>query len=151
MLALALSGGAEAKRAVVTGIADGDTIEVRVGDRIEGVRLVGIDTPEVYFGKECGGAGASRSIGRMLDRGDGVRLIRDRSQENRDRYGRLLRYVERRGRDLGRRQVRKGRATVYVYESPFGRLASYQRAKRAAKARDRGVWGRCDGDFHQPA
>lgn len=109
---------------------------------------MGIDTPEVYFGVECGGRAASRSIERMLSVGDRVTLIRDRTQDNRDAYDRLLRYVERKGRDIGRKQIRKGWAKPYVYETPFRRLASYRRARNAARARDRGVWGRCGGNFH---
>jgi endonuclease YncB( thermonuclease family) len=70
---LAATQAADAKRATVTDIADGDTIEVRVGDRTEDVRLIGIDTPEIYFGAECGGTAASRSINRMLSVGDRVK------------------------------------------------------------------------------
>jgi endonuclease YncB( thermonuclease family) len=114
------------------------------------VRLIGIDTPEVYFGEECGGSEASASIRRMLDRGDRVKLIRDRSQDNRDRYGRLLRYIERTGRDVGRKQIRKGWAESYVYELPFNRVRSYRRSETAARIANRGVWRLCDGDFHDP-
>ena len=83
---------------MVAGITDGDTIKVRRRNRTEDVRLIGIDTPEVYFGVECGGEQASASMEGMLSVGNRVRLIRDRSQDNRDAYGRLLRYVERMGR-----------------------------------------------------
>ena len=144
------NGPADPQRATVSGIADGDTIEVRLKGRTEDVRLVGIDTPEVYSGEECGGARASDSIRHMLDTGDRVRLFRDRSQDNRDRYGRLLRYVERSGRDIARKQVRKGWAKVYVFETPFERLGGYRRAQRQAREAGRGVWSRCDGDFHDP-
>jgi endonuclease YncB( thermonuclease family) len=143
-------GGNGKKRAVVAGITDGDTIKIRRRDRTEDVRLIGIDTPEVYFGAECGGAQASASMRRMLEVGNRVRLFRDPSQDNRDAYGRLLRYVERKGRDIGRKQIRKGWAKVYVFESPFGRVSSYGSAKRRAKSNDRGVWRRCGGDFHLP-
>jgi endonuclease YncB( thermonuclease family) len=133
----------------VVSITDGDTIKVRFRRRSRDVRLIGIDTPEVYGGVECGGREASRSMKRMLDSGDSVRLVRDRSQDRRDRYGRLLRYVQRRGRDVGKRQVRKGWGKPYVYERPFKRLRSYRKAKRKAKRANRGVWGRCGGDFHK--
>jgi hypothetical protein len=95
-----------AKGAVVDHVADGDTIQVAIRGREEDVRFIGIDTPEVYGGVECGGREASASMKRMLKPGDRVRLVRDRSQDNRDYYGRLLRYVELRGRDLGRKQIR---------------------------------------------
>ena len=129
-------------------VIDGDTIKVRLRGRARDVRLIGIDTPEVYGGVECGGKRASRSMKAMVDRGDPLKLIRDRSQDNRDRYGRLLRYATLRGRDLGRRQIRKGWAKPYVYETPFARLRSYRRAKLKAKRHNRGVWRRCGGDFH---
>lgn len=138
------------KRATVTDVADGDTIEARQRGRLRDVRLVGIDTPEVFFGAECGGAEASDSIKRMLEVGDKVTLVRDPTQDNRDAFDRLLRYLERRGRDVGRRQIRRGWAKVFVFESPFQRVGKYRRAEKQARARDRGVWGRCGGDFHQP-
>ncbi len=133
------------KSAVVDHVADGDTIAVRVGGRDEDVRFIGIDTPEVYFGVECGGPQASASMKRMLEPGDQVNLVRDRTQANRDRYGRLLRYVDFRGRDLGRKQVRKGWASVYVYDKVFHRLGSYRRAAHKARTADRGVWRLCGG------
>lgn len=143
--AMALPAGAAAKSAVVDHVADGDTIQVQIGDREEDVRFIGIDTPEVYGGVECGGRPASASMKRMLEPGDRVTLVRDRSQGNRDYYGRLLRYVELDGRDLGRKQLRKGWAEVYVYDDPFDRLGSYRRAEGKARDADRGAWGRCGG------
>jgi endonuclease YncB( thermonuclease family) len=94
-----VASASAATPARVLDIADGDTIKVTIGNRVEDVRLIGIDTPEVYFGEECGGAEASASIKRMLEVGDRVRLIPDRTQDNRDRYDRLLRYVVRNGRE----------------------------------------------------
>ena len=143
-------GGASKKAARVISVTDGDTVKVRVRGRVEDVRIIGIDTPEVYFGKECGGARASRSMKRLLSRGDRVRLIRDRSQDNRDVYDRLLRYVERSGRDVGRKQLNRGLAEVYVFDSPFARVGSYRRQRNAARAADRGSWRSCGGNFHEP-
>jgi hypothetical protein len=105
--------------------------------------------PEVFFGEECGGKKASRSMKKMLDPGDRVKLVRDRSQDNRYRSGRLLRYVEREKRDVGRKQVRSGWAKVFVFERAFKRVGKYRRGQNRAKAGDRGVWSRCGGDFHQ--
>jgi len=159
LLAVAVLAGCElgqpseadaAKRARVIEVTDGDTIDVEIGGREEAIRLIGIDTPEVYFGEECGGAEASASMRRLVEPGDRVRLVRDRTQDNRDGYDRLLRYVEFRDRDIGRVQIRRGHAAVYVFEDPFRRLRSYRRAERRAEEGGRGVWGACDGDFHDP-
>ena len=79
-----------------------------------------------------------------------VRLVGDPTQDARDRYGRRLAYVVLRGSgaDLGERQVRAGWAEVYVFDRPFRRVRRYRHAAGAARAADRGVNGRCDGDFH---
>ena len=134
------------QRARVVEVVDGDTVRVRLrsGGR-EDVRMIGIDTPEVYGGVECGGPEASRSLKRMLPTGQRVRLVSDPTQDRRDRYGRILRYVVKpSGLDTNRRQVAKGWARVYVYDNtPFKRVRAYRAARDDAKAAGRGIWGLC--------
>ena len=141
----AVSSAATKQRAIVDHVADGDTIKVVLGGREEYVRFIGIDTPEVYDGVDCGGPESSNSMKRMLEPGDRVKLVRDPSQGNRDTYDRLLRYVEFKGHDLGRKQVTKGWASVYVFDDPFRRLGPYERSEDQASAAGRGVWGSCGG------
>lgn len=142
--------GGGSHTATVVSVTDGDTIKVQRRGRERDVRIIGIDTPEVFFGEECGGAQASASMKKLLDPGDRVKLIRDPSQDGRDAFDRLLRYVEIGGRDVGRKQIRRGWAQVYVFETPFERVRSYRRQRDGARQHDRGAWRRCDGDFHQP-
>ncbi len=142
-------------KARIVHVLDGDTVRVRARHarrRRYDVRLIGIDTPEKYGGRECGSAGASRSMRRLAPVGLRVKLVSDPSQDAFDRYGRLLAYVVRRGdgRDLGRTQIARGWAKVYVFERPFRRVHSYRRAAHRARRASRGVWGRCGGDFHHP-
>jgi endonuclease YncB( thermonuclease family) len=131
----------------VVRVVDGDTVKVRLGSgRRRDVRLIGIDTPEVYGTVECGGPAASRSLKQMLPRGTRVRLVSDVTQDRSDRYGRLLRYVSRTkdGRDMNRAQLWKGHARVYVYGGdPFERVAGYRKAQRQAKGAPRGLWTTC--------
>jgi endonuclease YncB( thermonuclease family) len=127
-------------RASVTRVVDGDTLVVRYRGRNDRVRLIGIDTPEVgqCFAKEATSA-AQTLAGRRA-----VRLVGDRTQARRDRYGRLLAYVLLPdGRDVGRELIRLGAAAVYVYDRPFTRLQSYRDAESAARGRAVGLWGRC--------
>ncbi len=79
-----------------------------------------------------------------------VLLLTDPTQDLYDRYGRLLAYVLRSGsgRDLGRTQIARGWAKVYVFDRPFKRVHRYRRSARRARGAGRGVWGRCGGDFH---
>ncbi|MGI8902480.1 MAG: thermonuclease family protein [Solirubrobacteraceae bacterium] len=83
--------------------------------------------------------------------GQRVRLTTDPTQDRRDRYGRLLAYVNRLsdGTDLGASMVRAGRAMAYVYDSqPFQRFGTYSAAQAQAQSSSRGVWVSCGGDFH---
>jgi len=143
------SGGSKRKqRARVIRVIGGDTIKVSIKGRARSVRLIGIDTPEVHGQRECGGPQASRSLKRMLSRGQRVKLVGDPTQNAKDRYGRLLRYVQRGGTDVGRKQISRGWARVYVYGgNPFQRVKRYRGSQRKAKRANRGVWGKCGGRF----
>ena len=94
----------------VARIVDGDTLELGNG---EIVRLVGIDTPEVG---QCGYQEASDALSRLV-LGRQVRLTV--SDEDRDRYGRLLRYVDVGPVDAGLRLIRSGLA-IARYDSRDG-------------------------------
>src|SRR3989442_10250949 len=74
-------------------VVDGDTIHVRLADRVEKVRYIGVNTPEVHHprkGEEPGGREAAE-VNRQLVENRRVRLELD--VQSRDRYGRLLAYV----------------------------------------------------------
>ena len=74
---------------------DGDTITVDMNGTVETVRFIGVDTPETHHPDrpiECYGREASDYTKRLIG-GQKVRLQADPLDTNRDRYGRLLRYV----------------------------------------------------------
>jgi endonuclease YncB( thermonuclease family) len=158
--------------AVVTAVVDGDTIKVRRGFYTNyAVRLIGIDTPETKrpgTPVECGGREATSKMFRLgftrprdtdgdglRDRKGGggrrVKVTTDPTQDRRDRYGRLLAYVNSSRGSFAGAQLRAGWATVYVFENPFEQLGPFQTAEASARDASRGVWGRCDGNFHMPA
>jgi micrococcal nuclease len=140
------------RRARVISIVDGDTIKVRLADGSrETVRLVGIDTPESRRPNtpvECGAEQAGAALNRLLARREVV-LVRDPTQDARDRYGRTLAYVDVGSLDAGEQMVRGGWAKPYVYDAPFERLAAYRAAESAARGALAGVHGACSGDFHR--
>jgi micrococcal nuclease len=132
-------------------VVDGDTIVVRTRGREVTVRLLGLDTPETHGGpSECGGRVASRQLARIAPADTRVRLITDPdSGDTRDRYGRLLAYVDSDRGDLGERQLRAGLAYVYRYRGRrFSRLGRYRDAEGDARTRGRATWSACAGDFH---
>lgn len=117
---------AEEPTYVVTHVVDGDTIDLDNGDT---VRLVGIDTPERG---ECGFGPAQSALKRLvLD--EEVTLVE--SDEDADKYGRLLRFVEVDGLDVGLRLIRKGLAIArYDSRDGYGRHAREDRYITADEA-----------------
>jgi len=132
----------------VTRVVDGDTVHVDVSGRDERVRLIGIDTPEVG---QCDAAKAT-TLAHRLAQGRAVKLVGDPTQATRDRYGRLLAYVDLpSGRDLGYQELARGYARVYVYDRPFQRLASYRRAEQTGRKRADSIWRGCSAAPSQPS
>lgn len=133
----ALETGPAVQAATFEAVVDGDTIETSVGT----VRIIGVDTPEQG---ECGHAEASMAIGVLLSVGDPVTLELPDGQNDRDQYGRLLRYViTDAGVDLGLMQLETGNALAR-YDSMDGypehpRQAAYRAAQIASPGPDGSV------------
>jgi len=114
------------RRGLVVGVVDGDTVDVRVLATRERVRVLGIDAPETG---SCLSRQATAETNR-LTLGRLVKLQGDPSQPERDRFDRLLAYVELPGeRDLGLELVKRGLARVFVVGRPFMRVESYRKAE----------------------
>lgn len=127
-------------------VLDGDTITVEVGGRIDTVRLIGIDTPEVHSGfrdAECFGAEASARLRQLLEPGDELRLELD--VETRDRYGRLLAYVHGNGAFVNEQLVAEGYAAAFPFEPNTTLSHRFAAAESRARAHDLGLWGDCGG------
>jgi endonuclease YncB( thermonuclease family) len=128
-------------------VIDGDTVRVRLqSGRRKTVRMLGIDSPEVYGTVvECYARRASATLKRRAPKGTRVKLISDTTQTNKDRYGRLLRYVIKRsnGVDLNKKQVRIGSAQVYYPDRAFKRNRAYRYAQSQAISANLGLWGAC--------
>lgn len=101
---------------VVTEVTDGDTVVVEGGTR---VRLIGIDTPERG---QCGFHEASDALEALIG-GRPVVLVPG-ARDDRDRYGRVLRYLDVDGRDLNLEMIRSGHAIArYDSRDGYGRHA----------------------------
>lgn len=98
----------------VVHVVDGDTVDVTRGGAEETVRIVGIDTPERG---ECGYDQATVALGDLIG-GMEVELTGP-GDEDRDAYGRLLRYVDRGEVDAGYEQISAGMA-IARYDSRDG-------------------------------
>jgi micrococcal nuclease len=119
----------------VVDVVDGDTLDVQLPDgAVERVRIVGINAPEQ---DECHAREAAATLDELVA-GKDVRLVADHTE--RDRYGRLLRYVEVDGDDVGVRLVRDGAAVVRVSQPDDAREAALRAAEAEARAAARGLW-----------
>jgi micrococcal nuclease len=139
LLAGCSSGDAAPRRdATVTRVSDGDTIRLSGLGR---VRLIGIDTPEVFGRQECFGRRASGFVKRLLPPGTPVsyRL----GAESRDRYGRALAYVWLEdGRFLNLLLVSRGYAQPLTIPPNVDFAGRFRDAAAAARDAGRGLWGR---------
>jgi len=132
--------------ATVEQVVDGDTVSVRLADRTERVRLLGIDTPESVKADtpvECFAKEAAARLSALLPRHVAVRLVRD--VEERDRYGRLLAYVYRQPDDLfvNLDLVRGGYAQLLTYPPNVAHADELRQAAGDARRAGRGLWSSC--------
>jgi micrococcal nuclease len=133
----------DAQRMTVVDITDGDTIRLRDGSgAIEKVRLVGIDTPEVYPVYECFGDEAEAELLRLAPIGS--TLVVDPDVDPFDDYDRLLLYLwNDEGTFINLALVEGGFAEairVAPNDLHFDELLA---AEDAAAAASLGMWGSC--------
>lgn len=129
--------------AFVTRVVDGDTVEARIGEEIEDVRLIGVDTPETVKPEapvECFGPQASDFAHRVLE-GRPVRLVL--GVERRDVYGRLLAYAYIGHRFVNAELVRRGLARTLAIPPNTLHSALFRRLELRAARAGRGLWGAC--------
>jgi micrococcal nuclease len=135
--------GPPSAHAYVTRAVDGDTIEARIGGRLEDVRYIGVDTPETVkpgTSVQCFGHRASR-FDRQLVEHQRVRLVF--GVERRDVYGRLLAYVYIRHRFVNADLVRRGLARTLTIPPNTLHSALFARLQARAARAGRGLWGAC--------
>jgi len=115
----------------VSAIIDGDTIVIESG---ESVRLIGIDSPErgdpYYF--------EARDKLSSLVNNETVLLERDK--ENKDEYGRLLRYVWFYNVFINAEMVKSGYATVYPYPPNIKYIDLLDKCQEEARKSNIGIW-----------
>lgn len=115
---------------------------MKIAGRREKVRLVGIDAPELNDERAAyrDVGYAARRFARSLLNRKTVTLEPDGRQPDRDKYGRLLRYVFLTdGTNVNEEMVRRGYARVYN-RFDFTLKRTFKAAEREAKRAHLGVW-----------
>lgn len=137
--------------ALVTRVVDGDTIEVLLSGEKKKVRLIGINSPESVDPRravECFGKDASNHAKELLTNKT-VFLEADSSQNDVDKYKRLLRYVWLdQETNFNRQMIADGYAYEYTYDLPYKYQSSFKQAQIDAQAAKKGLWNEaaCNGE-----
>ena len=121
-------------------VIDGDTVELKNGERL---RYNDIDTPEtVHPSKqvECYGPQASE---KNKDLVEGEIILVELGSPEKDRYGRLLGYVYVDDLFVNAELVRGGYAKVNSYGNPGSKLRNLLDIEKNAKKSMQGLWGAC--------
>ena len=124
----------------VTRVIDGDTVELKNGERL---RYNDIDTPEtVHPNKpvECYGLQASAKNKELVE---GEIILVELGNPTKDRYGRLLGYVYIDDLFVNAELVRGGYAEVNSYGNPGSELSNLLEIEKNAKESMKGLWGAC--------
>lgn len=130
----------------VTKIYDGDTITLSNGMK---VRLLQIDTPELSPA-ECYGKDARQALIKLIDQSK-ISLEGDKVSDDKDRYGRLLRYVYAGKINLNLKLVEIGAATPYFYQGEKGQFSvQLLKAAQNAKSKKLGLWRACPSTKLEP-
>ncbi len=126
----------------VSRVIDGDSIVVEKDGEEFRVRMIGIDTPETVHPKkdvEFFGIEASNKLKEMIENKE-VELLPDPTQDDVDRYGRLLRYVYLDDLDVNLEMIKQGYAFEYTYRVPYEKQGEYKEAQEYAKENNLGLW-----------
>lgn len=129
----------------VAHVVDGDTIDVFMqGEATERIRFIGIDTPETVDQRksvQCYGPEASARMKELLT-GKSVTL-ETKHDEDKDDYGRFLRYVILDDKDIGALMLEEGYARSLCAAFPHPRCSKYDALEHVARREKRGRWGVC--------
>lgn len=138
--AVVAAEGPKALVGQVVVVVDGDTIQVRLGDRTENVRYIGVDSPEMRHptrGEEPGAREAT-DVNRKLVQDQTVRLELD--AQERDGYGRLLAYVYVGNMMVNGEMVAQGYAQVMTIPPNIKHQDLFLKLQREARLLQIGFW-----------
>lgn len=128
-------------------VIDGDTIVTDIRGHKETVRLLGVDTPESVDPRkpvQCFAKEATNKLKSFVD-GKSVILVDDRTQGNRDKYKRLLRYVylpDSKRTFVNGEMIKQGYAFSFR-EYPTKMLDKFNSFEKNAREHSLGLWGSC--------
>jgi len=118
-------------------IIDGDTVIVKINGEEKSIRLIGIDTPEK---NECFEKEATEKLKEIIANKK-IKLEADNSQDDKDKYDRLLRYIYLEdGTLINKKLIEEGVAKEYTYKIAYKFQTEFKEAEKIAKEKKIGIW-----------
>lgn len=134
------------EKAKVLKVVDGDTVDVSINSQKETVRLIGIDAPEIsdLSKPQCFGKEATDKAKELLN-DKAIILEKDQTQDNRDKYNRLLRYVFLEDEiNFNQLMLSEGFVREYTFKNiSYKYQSEFKKAQARAKENKKGLWNVC--------
>jgi len=122
---------------LVTKVIDGDTIMVKINNEEKSIRLIGINTPET---NECFGKEATERMKELVENKK-VKLEADGTQDDKDKYDRLLRYIYLEdGTFVNEQLIKDGLAKEYTYKIAYKFQIEFKSDQKSAEEEKIGLW-----------
>lgn len=116
-------------------VKDGDTVQIRINDQEEPLRLIGIDAPE--SGQGMFGRNATNQL---LTLSKGQPLYLEFDVQQRDKYSRLLGYLYTGETMLNQQMIESGWAVLLTIPPNVKYSEHFRVAQRKAQSKNLGVW-----------
>jgi len=116
---------------IVSQVIDGDTIKIQTDKT---VRLLGMNAPEMgqpYY---------EESTRRLKELIEGKTVTLEKDIEDKDQYGRLLRYIFLNNKNINVKLIREGLATVYIIHPNVKYEMELRQAENEAKNLEISIW-----------
>lgn len=121
----------------VTKVIDGDTIEIEGGQK---VRYIGVDTAEMDDKDPVKLCYAQKAFEKNKELVEGKEIHLEKDVSEKDKYGRLLRYVYMEETFVNDYLTRSGFASAVTYPPDIKYQKQFQEAQREAKDNNLGLW-----------
>jgi len=127
----------------VINVIDGDTIEVKIENKVEKVRMIGVNTPELKDERKEVQCLAQKSKEYTKDNllNKEVRIELDPTQGTHDKYGRILAYIFiDQNKSFNEILISEGYAYEFTYKIPYRYQDEFKKAQQVAQKNKVGLW-----------
>ncbi len=129
------------EKGVVKKVYDADYIKVKIDGKNYKVKLVGVDVPEKKWGTakniKTAIKDAEKYVKELIDNKE-VKLVADKKAGDKNKKGRLLRYVYIGRKNVNQELIKKGYADVADYD--FSKKKTWAKYKKTAENKKLGIW-----------